>query len=70
MYKLCYKGSLVYSLQIQMRMYDCCSFSALLINDERGFLYLWGIYKYEYKYETRKIDLITVVIQSLDTFKM
>lgn len=53
-----------------MRMYDRCSFSALLINDERGFLYLWGIYKYKYKYETRKIDLITVVIQSLDTFKM
>ena len=52
----CIKGSPVNSLQTQMQMYDGCSFSVPLINDERRFLYLWGIYKYE----THKIDLITI----------
>lgn len=56
----------MYSLQIQMQIYDRCSFSALLINDERGFLYQWEIYKYE----THKIDLIIINIQSLDTFNV
>lgn len=49
-----------------MQIYDRCNFSALLINDERGFLYQWEIYKYE----THKIDLIIINIQSLDTFNV
>ena len=36
-------------------MYD--RFSAPLINDEKGFLYLWGIYKYEY-INMKRIKLI------------